>query len=315
MTEAARFLRDCTPHHDRWFLFVDEFDPHEPFDTPQPWAGTYQDGEWDEEWLIWPPYADGAICKGLLTEAEGRHIRANYGAKLSMIDHWFRRVLDALDEQDLWADTALVVCTDHGHYLGDERGGNDIWGKPGVPQYEPLGHTPLLVHWPGVPGGATCDALTTNVDIFATIADALAATVDHRTHGRSLAPLLTGDVTSVREWAIGGYWGGWVQITDGRTKYARAADGSNHPLSMWSNRWSTMPIHIPGFDAAPTRPAGVARHHAGIGDPRDPSAVRAGRSDPLGRWRPQRGRTPPVRPRRRPRRAGRTGPARPGSRP
>lgn len=251
MTEAARFLSESTPHHHSWFLFVDEFDPHEPFDTPAPWAGKYQDGEWDDEWLIWPPYAVGAFEKGVITEAEGRHIRANYGAKLSMIDHWFAKVLDAFDTNDLWETTALMVCTDHGHYLGDVRDGQDIWGKPGVPQFEPLGHTPLLVSWPGVDGGGTCDALTTNVDIFATIADVYDATVEHRTHGESLVPLLTGEASSVREWAIGGYWGGWVQINDGTNKYARAAEGENFPLSMYSNRWSTMPIHIPGFDGLP----------------------------------------------------------------
>jgi hypothetical protein len=42
-----------------------------------------------------------------------------------------------------------------------------------------------------------------------------------------------------------------VQVTDGRRKYARAADGDNLPLSMWSNRWSTMPTHIAGFTELP----------------------------------------------------------------
>jgi arylsulfatase A-like enzyme len=55
MVEAARFLTEATPHHDSWFMFVDEFDPHEPFDTPEPWASRYQDGPWDDDWIIWPP--------------------------------------------------------------------------------------------------------------------------------------------------------------------------------------------------------------------------------------------------------------------
>ncbi len=251
MSEAARFLREATPHHDRWFLFVDEFDPHEPFDTPAPWVGRYDDGPWTDEMIIWPPYADGAIVREQITAAEGRHIRGNYGSKLSMIDHWFGRVLDEFDRRDLWADTALIVATDHGHYLGEERVGRDLWGKPSVPQYEPLGHTPLLVSWPGVPGGATSDALTTNVDLFATIADVYAVSSGHPTHGASLVPLLTGAATSVREWALGGSFGGWAQITDGRRKYARGPVGDPFPLSMWSNRWSTMPLHIPGFDGLP----------------------------------------------------------------
>src|SRR5690349_11923151 len=31
MTAAADWLHTSAPHHDRWLLFVDEFDPHEPF--------------------------------------------------------------------------------------------------------------------------------------------------------------------------------------------------------------------------------------------------------------------------------------------
>lgn len=251
MTAAARFLRDATPHHDRWFLFVDEFDPHEPFDTPEPWASKYQDEEWDEDWIIWPPYTNGGVSKGAITEREGRHIRANYGSKLSMIDEWFGRILDEFDAQNLWDDTALILCTDHGHYLGEVRDGNDIWGKPGVPQYEPLGHTPMLISWPGIDGGGTCDALTTNVDIFATIAEVYDAEVDHVTHGRSIVPLITGESNQIREWALGGAYGKWVQVTDGQRKYARGAVGDNFPMAMWSNRWSTMPTHISGWDGLP----------------------------------------------------------------
>jgi arylsulfatase A-like enzyme len=243
MAAAADWLARESPHHDRWLLFVDEFDPHEPFDTPAPWLGRYEDEPWDGDLLVWPPYADGAVTRGLLTEAEARHLRANYGAKLSMIDHWFGRVLDELDRQDRWDSTAVVVCTDHGHYLGERREGRDVWGKPAVPQFEPLGHTPLLVHWPGVPGGGQVDALTTNVDLHATLCDAFGVTPVHRTHGRSLVSLLEGRATTVREWALGGVFGGWVQVTDGRRKYARAPVGDGFPLSMWSNRWSTMPVH------------------------------------------------------------------------
>ena len=39
-----------------------------------------------------------------------------------------------------------------------------------------------------------------------------------------------------------------MQVTDGRHKYARGAARDNFPLSMWSNRWSTMPVH--GFEDA-----------------------------------------------------------------
>lgn len=250
MASAAHWLRHATPHHDRWFLFVDEFDPHEPFDTPSRWTDKYQDG-WDGEQLIWPPYANGAIVKDNLSEAEGRNVRSNYGAKLSMIDHWFGRILDVFDDLDLWDDTALIVCTDHGHYLGEVRDGRDIWGKPAVPQFEPIGHIPFLVAWPGRSPGEDIDALTTNIDIHATLLDVFDVSAEHRTHGKSMVPLLDGSATSIRDWALGGVYGSWVQVTDGRRKYARAPETDGFPLSMWSNRWSTMPLHIEGMTGIP----------------------------------------------------------------
>ncbi len=187
MREAARWLEQEAPTDERFLLFIDEFDPHEPFDTPEPYASMYDDEWTDPAHLIWPPYAVGAIEKGVISDRDGRQIRAQYGGKLTMIDAWFGRLLDALDRTGRWDDTAVIVCTDHGHFLGEK----DIWGKPGCPIYEPLGHTPLLVRAPGLAAG-TCDALTTNVDIHATLCDVFGVTAQHRTHGRSLLPLLDG---------------------------------------------------------------------------------------------------------------------------
>jgi hypothetical protein len=40
-----------------------------------------------------------------------------------------------------------------------------------------------------------------------------------------------------------------VHLIDERFKYARAPEGQNSPLSMWSNRWSSMPVNhaVPGY--------------------------------------------------------------------
>ena len=243
MKTAADWLETNAGHHERFLLFIDEFDPHEPFDSPEPWARRY-DPDWEEDLIIWPPYAVKAIENGVISERAARQVRANYGSKLSMIDHWFGKLVDAIESNSLWHDTVVIVCTDHGHYLGEK----DIFGKPRVPQYETLGHTPLFIAWPGQHGpgkGGSSEALTTNVDLYATLVELFGVTPRHATHGVSLAPLCRGEVTSVREWAIGGTWGHWVQVNDGRRKYARAPEGKGFPLSMWSNRWSTMPVHFP----------------------------------------------------------------------
>lgn len=237
MAAAARWLEREAPAHRRFLLFVDEFDPHEPFDTPEPYASLY-DPAWRGPHLIWPPYMRGAQAAGVLAPEQARQVRACYGAKLTMIDAWLGRVLDVLDRRGLWATTAVIVCTDHGHYLGEK----DIWGKPAVPAYEPLGHIPLLVAWPGAAPRAV-DALTTTLDLPATLGELFGVELAHRTHGRSLLPLIRGEATRVRDWVLSGVWGREVHLVTDRRKYARAPVGDNAPLGVWSNRWSTMPVH------------------------------------------------------------------------
>ena len=236
MAAAARWLDDTAGYHDRFFLLVDEFDPHEPFDTPEPYASMYDDS-WQGPHLIWPPYVSGGIEKGVLTEREGRQVRASYGAKLTMIDAWFGQVIDAIGRHGLWDDTVVIVLTDHGHYLGEK----DNWGKSQNPIYQTLGHIPLMIAWPGVEPG-TSDALTTTVDIFATLAELFDVQPKHRTHGASLRPVILDGATSVRDFVLCGYWGREVHLIDERHKYVRAPADANFPLSLWSNRWSTMPL-------------------------------------------------------------------------
>jgi arylsulfatase A-like enzyme len=238
MAAAARWLDEQAAAHDRFLLFVDEFDPHEPFDTPEPYASLY-DPAWQGPHLIWPPYARDAQQRGVLSARQAQQLRACYGAKLTMIDAWLGRVLDALDRRGLWDSTAVILCTDHGHYLGEK----DIWGKPPVPVYEPLGHIPLLIAWPGAAPRAV-EALTTSVDLAATLAELFGVSFAHRTHGVSLLPLIRGESTAVRESVLSGVWGREVHVItgDGR-KYARAPRAANQPLAVWSNRWSTMPVH------------------------------------------------------------------------
>ncbi|NNN02373.1 MAG: sulfatase [Acidimicrobiaceae bacterium] len=272
MSAAARWLRENAHHHDRFFLFVDEFDPHEPFDTPEPWASMYDPG-WRGPRVIWPPYTD-ATGPSVPSERTGRHIRANYGAKLSMIDHHLGKVLDALDDEQLWANTAVVLMTDHGHYLG-ERGG--IWGKPGVPVYNEMGHIPLMIAWPGS-DAFEVHSLSTTVDVHATLCEIFDVTPVQRTHGRSLVSTLRAETSGARSHLLTGVWGREVTYVDDDVRLVRAPNATNRPLAMYSNRWSSMPVHalahvrLPRpdrratIDFMPGSPVPVLRQPYGVGD-------------------------------------------------
>ena len=70
MSAAADWLKTQGSEHSSFLLFVDEFDPHEPFDT-EPWASQY--GEWEGERLIWPPMLWAALNRDRSPERGATH--------------------------------------------------------------------------------------------------------------------------------------------------------------------------------------------------------------------------------------------------
>jgi hypothetical protein len=59
---------------------------------------------------------------------------------------------------------------------------------------------------------------------------------DSRAVGRSMLPLVTGEVSSIREFALGGYFARTPFITDGTLTFQPAQRET--PSFMYSNRWS-----------------------------------------------------------------------------
>jgi arylsulfatase A-like enzyme len=207
---------------DRWFCYVDSFDIHEPFHCPEPYASMYtSEDPTDPELVNWPFYGRVDEGQSKLKAREIEFVKSQYAGKLTMVDKWFGRVLDTLDEQELWDDTMVILTSDHGHFLGDHG-----WiGKPDAPLYNTLARIPLLIWHPNSP--RTRDRLTqltTSVDLYSTILEALNSPIPDHVHSRSLLPLLAGNRQTHRDWVLYGYWGSSVNITNGRWSYHRPCD-------------------------------------------------------------------------------------------
>jgi arylsulfatase A-like enzyme len=75
-----------------------------------------------------------------------------------------QQVVDAMDEMDLWKDTAVVFSADHGEMAGAHGG---QMGK-GPFCYEANAHVPLIIAHPDGKPGTTCSALTSHLDLLPT---------------------------------------------------------------------------------------------------------------------------------------------------
>ncbi|WP_435320875.1 sulfatase-like hydrolase/transferase [Haloarchaeobius sp. TZWSO28] len=209
---------------DRWFCYVDSFDVHEPFHCPEPYASLYTDEDpRDPSLPLWPYYGRVDEGQSKLSDRELAFVRSQFAASVTMVDEWFGRVVDRLDETDAWDDTMVIVTSDHGFMLGEHG-----WiAKNQGPVYDIIANTPLLVWHPESPRmGDRVDALTSAIDLNATILEALGTPDASGPHSRSLMPLLRGETDAHRDWALYGYWGASVNITDGEYVYMHPCDPS-----------------------------------------------------------------------------------------
>lgn len=117
-----------------FFLFVHLFDPHSPYDAPEPYASRAP-----------TPY-----------EAEIEHVDAHVAA-----------LLDALDRAGVYDDALIVLSSDHGEGLGDH---GEM--EHGILLYRETLHVPLLVKLPGgARAGERIDQPAALADVAATVLD------------------------------------------------------------------------------------------------------------------------------------------------
>ncbi len=216
---------------DNWFLQIETFDPHEPFFTQEHYKALYPH-RYDGPHFDWPNY--GRVSE---TPEEVHHLRMEYAALLSMCDHYMGRVLDLMDELDLWQDTLLIVNTDHGFMLGE----HDWWGKMVMPFYEEVAHTPLFIWDPRCrKQGERNGALVQTIDLPATLLEYFGVELPAAMQGRPLRETLATNAP-VHEALIFGLHGAHVNLTDGRYVYMRGPAGEdNRPLY----NYTLMPTHM-----------------------------------------------------------------------
>jgi arylsulfatase A-like enzyme len=131
---ALEFIDKNNMEND-WFLHIETFDPHEPYFTQQKYKNIYKH-EYNGPHFDWPNY-------GIVTETKEQveHIRKEYAASISMCDTYLGKILDLMDEKDMWKDTMLIITTDHGFLLGEK----DWWAKGVQPIYNEIAQIPLFI--------------------------------------------------------------------------------------------------------------------------------------------------------------------------
>ena len=197
---ALAYLRESARRDQPFALCVGFVAPHFPFIVPEPYFSMYypEHGDLPDN----PPgHLDNlpAAVRRLRqmfdfdgnSDEDIRRARAAYYGLITYMDDKIGRLLDALAEQGLAKNTALIHTSDHGESLGE----HGLWRKMNF--YEQSARVPLQIAWPGrIEGGQRFSGAASLVDVTATVMEIAGCDPDHvaamQLDGDSLLPLLRG---------------------------------------------------------------------------------------------------------------------------
>jgi len=207
------------------FLWVDSFDPHEPW-TPPKEFDKYTDPNYTGKKCILPP---GGPASKHFTEEEIAYIRGLYAGECAYVDYYVGQFLNKVKELGLYENSLIILAADHGHPLAD----HGKFLKGGDRLYSELLKVPFLIRFPGGRyGGQRLDALAAFHDVLPTLLDAIGLGNNlEALPGKSLMPLIRGEVEEIRQAIITGYFAAPDRcIRDKVWSYIRRPEGQPDEL-------------------------------------------------------------------------------------
>lgn len=179
---------------DKFFLYIDCFDPHEPWDPPPYYRNLYPTDYKCKE-IFMPTYTDD--YKSYLTENELKRMKANYAAEVTMVDHWFGVFMNKVKLMGLDKNSLIAVISDHGHQLGEKNfTGKVPWGM--IPSLLDL---PFFIRHPdGIGAGKGIEAFVQNHDLLPTFCRLLNEDIPEWAEGEDVWQVVEGKKDRVREY-------------------------------------------------------------------------------------------------------------------
>ncbi len=216
-----------------WFCWVSFGGPHEPWDTPEPYASLHDPEAMPPPAHLLDDYADrpqGGFDRRKrlpLSTEEVRAMRTNYAGNISLIDDQIGNLLKVVEARGELDNTVIAFTSDHGELNGDY----DLVYKETF--FDGAVRVPMLLNTPASRGGelagSVSDAFVEWFDIGPTLVELAGGRLDHRQFARSLAPLLSDPGAAHRPYAVSEY-DNEIMILGERWKMALNAAGECYLL-------------------------------------------------------------------------------------
>ena len=259
-------------HNDKFFLYVDTWDPHEPWHPPKHYIKLYNEN-YANELSAHPTYWDWKEAGFTQRDIEVAH--THYCAEVTMVDRAIGGLLERIESLGLMENTIIVFLSDHGFYFGE----HGLWGKGRFksefgyylgpaknqpqsqltyrledtnevtseitgewyrsPLYEEVTRVPLLIHAPGYEN-QQIDALVSLPDVMPTILELAGVEIPDTVQAQSIVGLLNGERNKIHDFVVS-TWpmyiaGQQIRVVDDEERRMR----ENQPSTIRDETWSLL---------------------------------------------------------------------------
>jgi arylsulfatase A-like enzyme len=217
---AIEYLKDRKSGGKPFFAYFAPSMPHDPRTAEKEFHAKYDPAKLtlSKNFLPKHPFDNGELAvrdeklaPTPRTEAEMKKHLAEYYACITSFDQHLGRILDTLKTNGTLENTVVIVTSDQGLAVGGRHG---LMGKQNL--YEHF-KSPLVVAGPGVPKGKS-EALVYLFDLFPTACDLAGVPVPNECEGASLAAIMKGGKTGVRDRLFAAYRDCQRMVRDERWK-------------------------------------------------------------------------------------------------
>ncbi|MEW6356024.1 MAG: sulfatase [Planctomycetota bacterium] len=186
MMRACEWLEDNFTK-EKFFLWVDTFEIHEDWNPPKHYIGLYSKNYKGLDYS-YPNYGYTDIYQ----PHELARLRARYAGEVTLTDRWVGHLLRHIELLGLFANTTIILTSDHGMYIGEHKraGKHTVDPEDPWPLYDTVARVPLLV-WTPFDAPKEINALCQAADIMPTVLD-VCGVKPPDTVGSSWVPLLKG---------------------------------------------------------------------------------------------------------------------------
>ena len=211
-SRAMDFIREAgdTP----WCLHLSYIKPHWPYIVPAPYHDMYgpethldpvrSEAERADPHPVYGAFMEERVSRAFCDDGTRTRVLTAYMGLIKQIDDQIGRLMGFLDDQGITDDTMIVFTSDHGDYLGDHwMGEKELF-------HDASARIPLIVVDPRPEADATrgvkSSALVEAIDVVPTILNYFdGEDVPHIIEGKSLQPILHGQLDSLRDFAVSEY--------------------------------------------------------------------------------------------------------------